>query len=105
MKQDLEAFIKLGDRNRWIVGNGYAIYVRQNRYLDRFDIASVEVYPRGVGTFTRTILPEVIHAARSAHYGSLYVENVLNEWFAMYFRRQGWIEIDHGGIPSFRLVL
>ena len=78
-------------RNKWINSELGQIYVRWSRrkfereIITFFDIASVEIYDKGKGTFTAFLN----HIEKNNV--NLFVENVLSERFQAFFdRREGY---------------
>jgi hypothetical protein len=90
--------LHLRDRNLLVyVRHSQRLVFRDHRKLFKcLDIATVDAYPTGQGHFTRFMeqveawSPDVIH-----------VENVMTDRFAEFFRKRGYLEIVHSGIPSF----
>jgi hypothetical protein len=79
--------------NQWLSDDKMQVYVRKaNRYLEgkrkvTLDIANVEVYHRGKGTFTRFL--EAVHEMNP--WDATYVECVLNPRFAAFFVKRFWL--------------
>lgn len=109
----IEEFTKSRFRNLWIHPEEFLYaYVRKGDHLHPlrktplkcFDIANVRVSEeqRCQRIFTRW-LDHVVSEARRLGYEAVYVENVLTDRFADYFRRAGWYETSHE-TPSFFLI-
>jgi hypothetical protein len=111
-QQQLQAFLDGVFSNEWINGEGFKAYVRKSERLDpntgevlpTLDIASIEVSreQRGQGTF-RDVLASAIETAQRNGIQAVYVENVLTDQFASFFRNAGWTEDSRYGPPSFHL--
>jgi hypothetical protein len=108
----LRAFLQGPARNAWLSTDGMHIYLRKGpRRLNRqiyenvLDIANVSVRSaaqEGKGKFTK-FFNEVLLATQEG-FDAIYIENVLTERFANFFRRQGWQESVPGegdGPPCF----
>ena len=111
VKTSLSEFINSKLKVSWISPEGLHVYVRKSqrvlpitaKVVYCLDIANVSADVRNRGTFTRW-LSESIETATKAEFDAIYVESVLTERFANYFRRLNWIESSHE-IPCFFLVL
>lgn len=71
--------------------------------INCLDIANVQVSNPNNGVFTRW-LDKSINLAQKWEFDAVYVENVLTDRFADYFRRLGWIETSHTP-PCFFMLL
>jgi hypothetical protein len=91
------------------------IYVRKSsrihpileKKITCLDIASVNVFEPGNGIFTKW-LADTVDEASSRGVDAIYIENVLTERFANFFRKNGWIEKTNkttSDLPSFFIVL
>ncbi len=104
--EQLEKFLQSDFSNQWLSNELMKeVYVRKShrRLSDVtyhcLDIANVHVFLTGQGTFTR-FLAEVIEINP---FQVIYVENVLTNRFANWFRKNNWIEIP-ALAPSFYLI-
>lgn len=95
--------------NCWLDDERMEVYVRNSRrrllYLGEFltfeclDIANCTVYEPGNGIFT-----QFLHAAKIMNpWTAVYIENVLTDRFANFFRKHAWIECPGEGAPCFYL--
>ncbi len=82
--------------NEWLNGDDMAVYVRKSvprimndgTKLVTLDIASITVYQKGQGNFTR-FLEE---AEKLNPWPATYIENVLEPRFARFFQRIGYTQ-------------
>jgi hypothetical protein len=74
--------------NEWLMADDMKVYVRRGYHVCGFclDVASVEVYDKGQGTFTRFL--EVAHALNP--WDATFVECVHNERLAAFLVRKGF---------------
>src|SRR5215831_2044609 len=83
---------RVGDRkymtNEWLEADDMKVYVRRGYHQCGFclDVASVEVYDKGEGTFTRFL--EAAHAMNP--WDATFVECVNNERLAAFLLRNGF---------------
>ena len=94
---EIKQFLKTGKRNQWFELRGMRVYLRHGFHSIKnaqlaavancIDLASVEVYNEGKGTFTK-FLDKLEVLMDEIPDKSLYVENVLSERFANFFRRR-----------------
>jgi len=95
--EQLRDFLNGHHRNQWLLSTDdeMQVYVRHAHHLingqptETLDIANVEVATTGKGTFTRFL--EM--AERLNPHQAIFIENVMSERFANYFRRRGWGEM------------
>ena len=86
----------------WLYAPELQVYVRKGlRWLEggkikTLEIASIDVYDRGQGTFT-----DFFHFALSVSPYAVLVECVQTERFCDFFRRYGMMELPNGQPPSF----
>lgn len=110
------SFLKSGLRNRWIAIGNLEVYVRislrNNPRFHRkhkiapikcFDIANVVSHDNGVGIFTQFF--ESLKELKEEGFEAIYIEQVLSERFADFFRKHGCVEINVSSIPSFYYFL
>lgn len=112
---DIYDFLRGNSRNTWLddgktkvyVRNSHRRFTRDGGFLETLDISSVEVNAdnRGKGIFREWLEHAEIEAKQSGK-AAIYVENVLTEQFANFFRRRGYAEIDYGcdGPPCFYVL-
>jgi hypothetical protein len=87
----VKKFIYGHDRNRWIPFLTLDVYMRKSHrvvegsQIDCIDIASVEVFSKGEGDFTRFIIE-----VESIGY-PVFIENILEERFANFFKGRGYL--------------
>lgn len=96
--------------NKWLADDRMEVYVRYARRRLPFngdhmtfkclDIGNATIFNTGLGIFSTQFLPQAI---KLNPWDAVYVENVLTDRFANYFRRLGWTEIPCLS-PSFFLV-
>lgn len=89
--------------NKWIVQDGDKLYVRKWK-ADRLELSHWSFRHRGTGHATRLLeYLESTLARGGIPQSELYVENVVNERFASFFRRRnGWSEeTTNSPSPSF----
>lgn len=114
-KKGLAEFLNGRARNAWIPGPGsLRCYVRRSNrfaeggdFLGCLDIASVEANDedRGKGLF-REFFKESLESAARAGIPMLYVENVMNERFQGFFKKQGMsLAADDICSKSFRMMV
>lgn len=92
--------------NQWVVAPNLSVYLRKGqRYfgdlvLTSFEIASIEVEEshRGQGCWKKFIA-EI--QAYNLSQDIIFVENVLTDQFADWFRKNGWNEDKRTPVPSF----
>ena len=98
-------FLSGSKRNVWIYGDGFKVYLRKSRRLQGhcLDIASVDVEAETQGKKRFTgILMTVEGLAIGSGFDGVFVENVLSERFADFFRKNDWREIGaETGVSSF----
>lgn len=89
----LSKFLKCGWKNAWLNLEKGKIYLRKSYRIGSLflDIANVNVYETGRGTFKSWLK---IAEAQAASVGltGIYVENVMDDQFASFFRKAGWIK-------------
>lgn len=107
-----------GPRNQWLHGRGLSIYVRVSRriisqpshhslrsikppILRTFDIANVECAFKGRGIFTKFLGELEDLSQASPAIDCIYIENVLNSQFAVFFRKRGYTELGPPDTPCF----
>lgn len=92
---ELEMFLKLPLRNKWIRSDVLKIYVRKSKrllegqHMDCIDLASMEVIEEenyGKGIFTKFL--EEFMKRYSEH--NIFVESILTKRFALFFERHGF---------------
>jgi hypothetical protein len=95
-------FFESDMRNAWIEHGGQSLYLRKAlhwiggpEHLRMIDIANVETPEKkqGKGRFKQN-LAVITGEALTRGYDGIYIENVLSDRFAEYFRREKWIELD-----------
>lgn len=108
-EEQLDEFLaskKLYPRNLWLGDETISVYVRKSRRYLRgtdtkqcLDIATIDVKKdkRGQGRFTRFLQ----HAQEVNPYPYIYVENVIKERFAEFFRKNEWRQIGEKEMPCF----
>jgi hypothetical protein len=96
---DLREFIESKHRNAWLPLDGIDVYVRRSKrlidgkFVSCLDLANMTAHKTGRGAWTRFIemvksCPEV-----QTEFQFIFVENVLTQQFADWFRRNKWREI------------
>lgn len=108
---NLEQFLQSKYQNLWIYEPQMEIYVRKGVHyhpilkepINCLDIANVQVSAPNNGIFTRW-LEKAISLANRWEFDAVYVESVLTERFANYFRVRDWIETSHEP-PCFFMIL
>lgn len=116
LPKEVTTFLDSGLSNQWIQVGSLNVYVRKShRFNPRFpketkalircfDIANVTCGHKGCGEFGN-----FLHTLRvlSEHgFQAIYIEQVLTNRFADYFRRLGAVEVqDLTSIPSFFYIL
>jgi len=96
----------------WISNDLMQVYVRvAYRYINNigyrtFEIASVQVYNPGKGTFTAFLKEVLLLCFEDNYIQVIYIENVLNERFASFFDKLGFEKrLDLAEVPSFYKML
>ena len=113
---EIKEFIESSLTNQWLTVGNLNIYVRKSHRLNPklnrrhkniitcFDIANVSCGHKGCGEFTRFL--KSLNTLNEHGFQAIYVEQVLGNRFAQYFRRLGWIETNAwAAIPSFYYML
>ena len=113
---EVKEFLDSGMTNKWIKVGNLEIYVRKSsrtnprhrakygKFVSCFDIANISCGCKGVGEFSAFL--KSLSVLKEFGFEALYVEQVLSNRFANYFRRLGWIETNQcGAIPSFYYFL
>lgn len=98
--EQLANFIENSDkvRNLWLQDELMAVYVRRSRrFIDGslrtgLDIANIEVYDRGKGTFTRFLR----HAVCINPWEYTFAESLQEPRLVSFFLRNGWVPVDDG---------
>ena len=109
---EIKMFIESGNQNQWLTIGDLEVYVRSSHRLSPkhrakhgilircFDIANVACRHKGCGTFTEFL--KSLGNLNEHGFQAIYIEQVLSNRFAEYFRHLGWIETNQcGAIPSF----
>lgn len=103
IREGIRTFLQSRQRNAWVsTGNAdgvVKVYLRRStrnkpgtmEFHSALDIASVEITPPGRGTFTR-LLADLEELAIEYDFQALYVENVLDQRFAEFFLKRGWLQ-------------
>lgn len=84
-------FLESSERNRWLEADGFKLYVRKYTRQNQacFDLATVQIFPTGAGTFTR-FLPKLENLLRVYGFSVLKIENVLQKRLKDYLVRAGY---------------
>lgn len=84
-------------RNEWLNGDDMAVYVRKSvpRYIGdkkmvTLDIASITVYHKGQGNFTKFLA----EAEKLNPWPATFVESVLEPRFGCFLSRQGYTQVE-----------
>jgi len=106
--KQIEEFLRSRNSNQWLSIGPLEIYVRQsvrqnpNKHglIRTFDIANVSCGHKGCGIFSNIF--ETLEDLSSYGFGAIYIEQVISDRFAEYFRRKNCKEVKSmGDIPSF----
>ena len=106
----LTEFLAGRQRNQWLRFSGISIYLRRSRgrclgkgvfSTKVLDLANMEATKPGDGSWTKFIGSLKDYPDLQETFEYLFVENVLTEKFASWFRARGWIEIGESICPSF----
>lgn len=99
MEQKIIELLELGKnsifpKNGWFENEKMKVYLRVHKLYDilTLDIATIEVFDRGKGTFSEFLEWSII-TARKMGYQRIKIENVLETRFANYFERKGFDKI------------
>ena len=104
----LAVFLSSGKRNEWLHGRDIKIYVRRSQRLidgqlrSCFDLANIQAKKPGNGSWTRLIENVQKNPTIRKEFDFIFIENVLTERFAGWFRRNDWHE-QMNLMPSFYL--
>ena len=88
----IEEFMNLPIKNKWIGNDEIKIYIRKSkRYInekmiDCFDIATIEVEKQGKGLFTK-ILDQIIQKYPTTN---IFIESIMEPRFRGFFKRKGF---------------
>lgn len=95
-------FLQGPTRNAWLKEEKYEYYVRKTRRIlppkrdgilrMTLDLANITGYDRGKGRFT-PFLERIEKQAFDANFKAVFIENVVTERFADYFRKHGYEEL------------
>lgn len=108
LPKEIRDFVMSKHSNQWLQSGTMEIYVRQSIRRDptktilirTFDIANISCGHKGCGIFTQ--LFDSLEDLSSYGFGAIYIEQVLTERFADFFRRKNCTEVkDLSSIPSF----
>lgn len=108
LPKEIRDFVTSKHSTQWLQFGNMEIYVRQavrqnplNHGLIRtFDIANISCGHKGCGIFTK--LFESLEGLSDYGFGAIYIEQVLTDRFADFFRRKNCTEVkDLASIPSF----
>lgn len=98
MHKAIQAFLAGSQRNSWVKIPGMRIYLRHATHLIRtegepqmvscLDLASLEAAKPGKGVFTRFLTEFEQYMDTAYPDKAIYVENVMSERFASFFRRR-----------------
>lgn len=106
--RQIEEFLSSKNPNQWLSIGPLEIYVRQavrinpkaKGLIRTFDIANVSCGQKDCGIFSNIF--DSLNELSSYGFGAIYIEQVLTDRFAEYFRRKNCIEVKSiGNIPSF----
>lgn len=98
----ISALVSLRLGRAWFKDSDMKVYVRVGRRMiegsirETIDIATIEVFKPGQGTFTR-FLEQVEELAAAGPIHTIYVENVLESRFAEFFRKRGYSVSPYAG--------
>jgi hypothetical protein len=113
MEKEIQLFLKRAKKHRrvfaeWIELNSLGrMYCRravrsfQEGYVTTFDIATVEIYEKGQGTFTKVI--EIVE--RLNPWDGVYVESIMETRLHKFLEKRGYILVQSIGPPYSRVKL
>ena len=106
--KEIQDFLMSNCSNQWLQFGHIEIYVRQSIRRDptkttlirTFDIANISCGHKGCSIFTQ--LFDSLEDLYSYGFGAIYIEQVMTDRFADFFRRKSCTEVkDLASIPSF----
>lgn len=113
---EITHFLQSGISNKWLLIGGIEVYVRKSKRINPcipitnkpehircFDVANVISHNSGVGEFKHFF--ETLKLLKEAGFAAIYIENVLSDRFANFFRKTGCVEMDLDPSPSFYYFL
>lgn len=113
MKTELKNFVASTQRNCFFTSEQFSIYVRRSVRVLRghpcrcFDIANVNVAEahRGSEIFTAWLESTESALIGNAEFDAIYIESVLEQRFAEFFIRRGYLQLTSDIAPSFYALI
>ena len=116
LPKEVTTFLDSGLSNQWLLVGNLEVYVRKSHRFNPhfpkerkalircFDIANVSCGHKGCGEFNNFL--QTLKVLSNHGFQAIYIEQVLTNRFADYFRKMGAVEVqDLTSIPSFFYIL
>jgi hypothetical protein len=98
--QQIKSFIESSEsRNSWFSNKNIEVYIRmswrnigEEELVKVLDIANISAKKTGEGTFTELLNELEMYVKDSLVTNCIFIENVVTDQFAGFFRKRGYIE-------------